>query len=134
MAKLKEQKGVHWSQNLKSWYFFKEDFRLNTFYDYFKNIAFIDYSAFKQKTKAGKGSSKTKKELSLTLSDNHKKLLGTYLDKIRLKNYSPHTLKTYRNCFGLFLLYCSTLKKEVAAIGKIGNRRLYVRLEALTKP
>ncbi len=118
MVKLKKQKGVRWSQNLKSWYFFKEDFRLNTFYNYFKSIAFIDYSALKQETKVGKGFNKTKKESSVIMFDNHKKLLDTYLDKIRLKNYSPHTLKTYRNCFSRFLFYCSTLKKEVAEMGK----------------
>ena len=38
MVKLKKQKGVRWSQNLKSWYFFKEDFRLNTFYNYFNPL------------------------------------------------------------------------------------------------
>lgn len=120
MVKLKKQKGVRWSQNLKSWYFFKEDFRLNTFYNYFKSIAFIDYSALKQKTKAKavKGYHKAKKNISVTLSDKYKKLLNTYLNKIRLKNYSPHTLKMYKNCFSLFLIYCTTLKKEVATVGK----------------
>lgn len=55
IVKFKDLIGLRWCQNLKSSYFFKEDFRLNTFYNHLKSIAFINYSAFKQINKTEKG-------------------------------------------------------------------------------
>lgn len=55
IVKFKDLIGLRWCHNLKSSYFFKEDFRLNTFYKHLKSIAFIKYSAFKQNNKTEKG-------------------------------------------------------------------------------
>ena len=55
IVKFKDMIGLRWRQNLKSSYLFKEDFRLNTFYNHLKSIAFIKYSAFKQNNKTEKG-------------------------------------------------------------------------------
>ena len=103
---------------MKSWYFLKKDFSLNAFYNSFKTVAFVDYSALKQKPKGNANQEKQNKSGFIVLSDKHKKILNDYLNKIHLKNYSLHTLKTYGNCFSLFLLYCEALKKEVAEVGK----------------
>lgn len=116
--KIKRYQGTRWSQTLKSWYFLKKDFSLNAFYNSFKTVAFVDYSALKQKPKGNANQEKQNKSGFTVLSDKHKKILNDYLNKIHLKNYSLNTLKTYGNCFSLFLLYCEALKKEVAEVGK----------------
>ena len=45
---VKAQKGVGWSQTLRSWYFPKKGFQLNAFYQALKGKAFIDYSQLKK--------------------------------------------------------------------------------------
>ena len=88
--KIKQLNGLRWSQTLKWWYFFKKDFKLSAFYESFKGAAFIDYSALKQKVTDNPNQEKRNKTPFYELSDHHKKILHDYLNKIRLKNYSPH--------------------------------------------
>lgn len=116
--KIKQLNGLRWSQTLKSWYFFKKDFKLSAFYESFKGTAFVDYSDLKQKAKDNPNQEKRNKTAFNELSDHHKKILHDYLNKIRLKNYSPHTLKTYQNCLTVFLMYCEHTQKEVSKVNK----------------
>lgn len=52
--KIKGHQGSLWSQTLKSWYFLKKDFSLNTFYHDFKEVAYMDYSDLPEKKKTVK--------------------------------------------------------------------------------
>jgi len=49
IARVKAQKGVRWSQTMKSWYYLQKDFKLHAFCQAMKSKAFVDYSALKKK-------------------------------------------------------------------------------------
>jgi len=41
IALVKQKRGARWSQTLRSWYFLKEEFQLNPFYNALKDIFLI---------------------------------------------------------------------------------------------
>ena len=86
--KIKRYQDTRWSQTLKSWYFLKKDFNLNTFYHDFKGIAYLDYAPLSKK----KTVRKTENNIQIQLPKAYKELL-------LLKRYSPNTIKTYCSCF-----------------------------------
>ena len=48
MVRVKSQKGVRWSQTMKSWYFPQKDFSLHAFCQAMKSKAFVDYQHLKK--------------------------------------------------------------------------------------
>lgn len=105
IALVKTQDGARWSKTLRTWYFPKADFNLNTFYQGFKGKVFVDYSHLK------KISTPTKKKVSAT----PKPIVNIpkeYLDQLVLKRYSQNTVKTYSSCFLKFMLFFNSQKLE----------------------
>ena len=49
IAKMKQVSGARWSQTLKSWYIPEKMFDLHAFFEAFKELAYVDYSALKAK-------------------------------------------------------------------------------------
>ena len=134
IKKIKKQKGARWSQSLQSWYFLKSDFQLNSFYDAFKDTAFIDYTALKVTPKVRETISKKDKASLKSISAGNEKLLENYLDKIRLNNYSPHTLKTYEHCLAVYLLYCEYVQKDVSKMNKAEIEAFMLRWKKKKNP
>ena len=50
IALIKSQMGAYWSQTLRSWYFSKKDFELNSFYQTVKGKVYLGYSKLKENT------------------------------------------------------------------------------------
>jgi integrase/recombinase XerD len=119
IALVKSQKGVRWSQTLRSWYFPKKEFQLNALYQALKGKVFIDYSQLNQ------NSSPNKKTTSVPLKPSIK-LPKEYLDHLILKRYSPNTIKTYSSCFLKFMLFFKNQKIET--IGKQEIKRFLLHL------
>lgn len=111
IALVKVQKGIRWSQTLRSWYFPKKEFRLNTFYHALKGSVFIDYSSLKTyDTPQSKKKSAKKTTHGLQVPKGYK-------EQLVLKRYSQNTVKTYCSCFLKFMAFfknqsIDTLSKE----------------------
>ena len=95
-SKIKTNPKAQWSYTRKCWYIPRKDFDLHNFFESFKGMAYIDYSAVKKQNKLGETGTKQK----------HKKpqkeilpLPPGYLEKLRQKRYSQHTIKTYCHYF-----------------------------------
>ena len=119
IALVKNQDGARWSQTLRSWYFLKDDFKLNTFYQNLKGNVFIDYSHLKKIYTPTKKISK--KVLKHTV-----KLPKGYLEQLVLKRYSQNTVKTYSSCFLKFVLFF--MNQKLKTIGKEDINRFLLHL------
>lgn len=108
IALIKTQDGVRWSQTLRSWYFLKDDFKLNSFYQNLKGSVFVDYSHLKKISIPTKKTKKVRKP--------NVKLPKGYLEQLILKRYSQNTVKTYSSYFLKFMLFFKSRKLET--IGK----------------
>lgn len=116
---VKAQKGVRWSQTLKSWYFPKKEFQLHAFYQALKGNVFIDYSQLKQ----------TSPPIKKTTSVNLKPCLNLpkeYSEQLILKRYSPNTIKTYSSCFLKFLLFFKNVSIDTLTKNDIKRFLLYL--------
>jgi integrase/recombinase XerD len=102
---LKETMPVRWSKNNSCWYIDKSDFDLHTFYETFKELAFINYSALKTKKEAYVSDEK-KRDYSYRKTI---KLPEKYTDKLIQKRYSESTIRTYSAYFKDFIYYFKDL-------------------------
>jgi site-specific recombinase XerD len=96
--KIKSATNAKWSKSQKSWHIQIEDFDLHTFFEIFKDIAFIDYTLLKKTIG-------TKDKPKIELPTKHKKpnLPFGYIEKLTQKRYSESTIKTYSHYFIDFL-------------------------------
>lgn len=99
IALVKVQKGIRWSQTLRSWYFPKKEFRLNTFYHALKGSVFIDYSSLKTYD------TPQYKKKSAKKTTHGLQVPKLYKEQLVLKRYSQNTVKTYCSCFLKFKRY-----------------------------
>lgn len=104
---IKSQKGVRWSQTLRSWYFQKKEFQLNTFYQALKGKVFIDYSKL-----ISHSSATPVKKTPANKTTVDVKLPQAYKEQLILKRYSQNTIKTYSSCFLKFILFFKNQKIE----------------------
>ena len=102
VALIKVQKGVRWSQTLRSWYFPKKEFRLNTFYHALKGSVYIDYSQLK---KHSPPSENITKKVNSHKPKSKVKLPSGYKEQLILKRYSQNTVTTYCSCFLKFMAF-----------------------------
>lgn len=120
IALVKQQKGARWSQTLRSWYFLKEEFQLNQFYNALKDIVFIYYSRLKSKHKDTPIKKVfNKKKVAHQLSKEYKKQLV-------LKRYSQNTIKTYSSCFLKFMQFFNTENPTLITKEEIERFLLYL--------
>lgn len=108
IATLKENTVARWSRGNGCWYFLAGEFNLSEFFEAFKELAFIDYSAIKQKPR-----SYTSPTIKLNYA--HRKLIvipKEYTDKLVWKRYSESTIRTYTAYFKDFMFYFRNEKLE----------------------
>ncbi|QIA08787.1 tyrosine-type recombinase/integrase [Draconibacterium halophilum] len=99
--RLKELFAARWSSTLLGWTIAREDFNLSHFFEAFRELAYIDYSALKIKTRP-EVSEKAKRDYSHRLAT---KLPKGYLELLKQKRYSKSTGKTYSAYFKDFMHY-----------------------------
>ena len=90
-----------WSNTMKCWYMPRKEFSLNTFYQDFKDIAYINYTAVKVVSKPVI-QEKVKRDYSHRVM---LKLPKGYLEILKQKRYSSNTIKTYSAYFKDFMHY-----------------------------
>ena len=128
IALVKNQKGARWSQTLRSWYFLKEEFQLNQFYNALKDIVFIDYSRLKLKPNPAPISKAHVKEKVAT------QLPEEYKEQFILKRYSQNTIKTYSSCFLKFMQFFKDKKLEAISKEEIKKFILYLIRQKKVSP
>nr|WP_319266414.1 site-specific integrase [uncultured Draconibacterium sp.] len=99
--RLKELFAARWSSSLSCWTIIKADFKLSRFFEAFSELAYIDYSALKIKTKS-EVPEKAKRDYSHRSAT---KLPKGYLELLKQKRYSKSTSKTYSAYFKDFMHY-----------------------------
>lgn len=109
---IKQLPGVCWSGALKSWYFPKSVFNLHRFFETFKEVAYIDYSALKGENrmkppspsgtvKAGYNLRTIKSQLSPEARTN----IGSFKKWMEQKRYAENSIKTYIHQLEIFFGY-----------------------------
>lgn len=118
-ALIRELPGVRWSKTYKQWHFVLNKEVVTRLREKLKDVAHIDSTELKTQLEQRKEMKMNERLVSsLTLNPdqkeeqlvkpmpaNHTQLvaLKAYVELLRLKNYSPNTLKTYKNWFIIFL-------------------------------
>ncbi|MEJ4089381.1 site-specific tyrosine recombinase/integron integrase [Galbibacter orientalis] len=107
--RIKELEDVKWSKEFSMFYIFNSKENLNTIFNLFKGIAWIDTKYFFEKNKAKtlNESVDTSWVYNRKRKENYKFCPDNYLQKLELKNYAHNTIKTYVSCFESFINYYS---------------------------
>lgn len=92
-----------YSKTMGSWYFWIDEFDLNTFYEHLKEYAYIDYSQV-LKIK-GEPTLKRSARKRAELREEQKRAILKVEELLQLKNYSKSTLKTYKGMLHEFFRY-----------------------------
>lgn len=93
ISHLKRIEGFTWSKILGCWYIAEDLFNLRTFFETFRDLAFIDYSKLKVKRTQPEASDlNTTKDYAYR---NSIALPKAYLQKLEQKRYSASTIRTY---------------------------------------
>ncbi|HSH19165.1 MAG TPA: phage integrase N-terminal SAM-like domain-containing protein, partial [Draconibacterium sp.] len=98
---LRQNTSALWSRTLGCWYMVEEDFDLGTFFNLFRDQAYIDYSGLKIIHKPVNRQTE-KRDYS------HRKkikLPAGYLELLKQKRYSESTIRTYSTYFKDFIHY-----------------------------
>jgi len=103
--RLKEATTATWSSSKRCWYIQQTDFKLSHFFEQFKVLAYIDYSALKsnvdsQQTPEPKQTTKNVHRQQIKVPDG-------YLEKLEQKRYSKSTIKSYTAYFKDFMHHFS---------------------------
>jgi len=103
--RLKDIIPVAWSASKKYWYVPHTDFKLSLFFEQFRELAYIDYSALKST-----GDSQQAPETKHSPHYDHRqqiKVPEEYLEKLEQKRYSKSTIKSYTAYFKDYMHYFS---------------------------
>jgi integrase/recombinase XerD len=112
ISRVKNIKGVRWSQSRKFWYVKKEDFVLPKAFDILQSVAFVDYSSLK--------SGNTKKP-SRTKVRSKVPIPPGYHETLIQKRYSKNTIKTYLCYFEDFIRNFSEKNPEDITVQEIND-------------
>lgn len=122
VGQLKQSTNAKWSMTMNCWYLPKSDFHLNTFYETFKGLAFIDYSAIKS-------NKETNVPVFKTRDYAHRQSIELpkgYIELLRQKRYSPSTIKTYTAYFKDFQNYFAETTIDNLTVDQINGYILYL--------
>ena len=105
-------KSIRWSKTLRSWYIIKNNFDINSFYQDFKTLAYIDYSALKKEKSKKVISivSPPKDPIKLRLNQEQKEQLNAFYKFLKGKRFSESTLKTYTNLVAEFVIHLKEIQ------------------------
>ena len=101
--RIKKVTPAKWNNQMKCWYINKSEFILHHFFDSFKDLAYIDYSALKNtggEPQLSKSQHAPKYKFRKQL-----KVPEGYLEKLEQKRYSSSTIKSYVAYFKDFMHY-----------------------------
>jgi integrase/recombinase XerD len=101
---------AHFTLSHKGWWVPMKDFDVKKIFDAFKDLAYIDYSAFSIKpSMVGKSEHLIKGSSKPSVNDENRnwtqQIPASFTDLLITKRYSESTIKTYTSLFGAFLEY-----------------------------
>ena len=103
--RLKNVTSAIWSASKRCWYIEEENFKLSLFFEQFKDLAYIDYSALKDK-----GDSKKAPLTKNSTNYEYRRqtqVPNEYLEKLEQKRYSSSTINSYLAYFMDYMQYFS---------------------------
>lgn len=103
--RLKKVTTATWSSSKRYWYIQRDEFKLELFFEQFRDLAYIDYSAFKNT--GDKNEAPEQKHPLPYIHRQQIKLPDEYLEKLEQKRYSISTIKSYTAYFKDFIDYFS---------------------------
>jgi len=116
---IKQLPGARWSRTLKSWYFPKDRFDLHRFFEAFKEVAYIDYSALKQESRMNPGPAPgpvkagyNLKTIKAQLSPDVKAQVQSFKKWMEQKRYAENSIKTYIHQLEIFFGYYASKSPE----------------------
>jgi integrase/recombinase XerD len=107
--KLKETTNAKWSASQKCWFIAREEFNLNTFFENFRELAYIDYTGLKA------NSSPDVAKVAKPDIDKGSIPVG-YTEKMEQMRYSKNSVKTYSQCMMQFTGYF--IEREIDKLTK----------------
>jgi integrase/recombinase XerD len=114
--KLKETTNARWSATQNCWHIDREEFKLNIFFENFRELAYIDYSALKTEksnhTEIAPEKKYSAQELKQQLSAEVKIKITEFKNWMQQKRYSDNTVKTYIHQLEIFFGYFAQIKPD----------------------
>ena len=114
--KLKETTNARWSASQKCWYIARKEFNLNTFFQNFRELAYVDYSGLK--TEKSKTTEKAPEKnysaqaLKQQLSAEVRIKIDEFRNWMQQKRYSDNTVKTYIHQLEIFFGFYAEKKPD----------------------
>lgn len=100
---------ARWSQSMKCWYIAREEFKLNTFFENFRGLAYVDYSGLKTNNRHDLA-----KKIKPVIEKGS--IPAGYLEKLAQMRYSKNSVKTYIQCIIQFTGYFN--EQEIDKLNK----------------
>jgi integrase/recombinase XerD len=114
--KLKETTNARWSATQNCWHIDREEFKLNIFFENFRELAYIDYSGLKTEksnhTEIAPEKKYSAQELKQQLSAEVKIKITEFKNWMQQKRYSDNTVKTYIHQLEIFFGYFAQIKPD----------------------
>jgi integrase/recombinase XerD len=117
--KLKETTNARWSATQNCWHIDREEFKLNIFFENFRELAYLDYSALK--ANAGPTVNQTAKSVI-----EKGPIPSGYLEKLEQMRYSKNSVKTYIQCIMQFSGYFHEREIDKLTKDEINEYILYL--------
>jgi site-specific recombinase XerD len=113
---LKANTNARWSANMNCWYIPKDQFVLGDFFAAMKPVAWIDYSAVKNKNSRRPPKSTEKKyspaSMKKRISSETREKIDDFKKWLEQGRYGENTVKTYIHQLEIFFGYYSDIKPE----------------------
>jgi len=114
--KLKETTNARWSASQKCWLIAREEFNLNTFFDNFRKIAYVDYSGLNGEktnhTETVQEKNYSAQALKQQLSAEVRIKIDEFRNWMQQKRYSDNTVKTYIHQLEIFFGFYAQKKPD----------------------
>lgn len=118
---LRAMDGAKWSQSNSAWYFAKDSFNLNSFFNKLKPLAYIDYSLLKSTPPINIHEKKKIKVVKLKIT-----FPKAYSDKLDQKRYSSSTKAIYTNYFSDFIRFFKDRELDTISSDEINEYILFL--------
>ena len=114
ISQVKKLEGVRWSRTNKFWYLEKENFKLSVVFETLKDVAYIDYSAFRPKAPKI-----IVKKNTVAREKEKVKIPRAFRETLIQKRYSENTKKAYISYFEDFIRYFNRGNPEDISVDEI---------------
>ena len=111
---LRKETSARWSRSMHCWYMPEKEFVLRNFFNSFRNLAYIDYSAVnkkeaKQQETAVKRTYRAQ-EIKKSISSETTREIHQFKEWMMQNRFADNTIKTYIHQLGIFFGYFKTKK------------------------